>query len=143
MNETKAAFAERTIRSLKICSYCYMEEYGYKYILKLPQFIATLNSRNNHSIDKKHIHIKKSDFMSILYKKPLRDNKKPKLGTGDKIQKSKFDLSLRKGYKPQYAQEIFEIVAIATKRPPTYTIKDEQEEVVRGKYYDKELIRVF
>ena len=36
----------------------------------------------------------------------------------------------------------FEIVAIATKKPPTYTIKGEQEEVIRRNFYEKELIRV-
>ena len=36
MSETKAAFAERTIRSLKNIHYRYMEDYGYKYIHKLP-----------------------------------------------------------------------------------------------------------
>ena len=41
MSETKAAFAERTIRSLKKILYRYMEDFGYKYIHKLPQFIAT------------------------------------------------------------------------------------------------------
>ena len=51
MSETKAAFAERTIRSLKNILYRYMEDFGYKYIHKLPQFIATLNSRRNSSID--------------------------------------------------------------------------------------------
>ena len=35
MSETKAACAERTIRSLKKLLYRYMEEYGYKYIHKL------------------------------------------------------------------------------------------------------------
>ena len=34
ISETKAAFAERTIRSLKYILYPYMEEYGYKYIFK-------------------------------------------------------------------------------------------------------------
>ena len=51
MSETKAAFAERTIRSLKNILYRYMQDYGYKYIRKLPQFITTLNSRRNSSID--------------------------------------------------------------------------------------------
>ena len=36
MSETKAAFAERTIRSLKNILYRYMEDYGYKYFHKLP-----------------------------------------------------------------------------------------------------------
>ena len=51
MSETKAAFAERTIRSLKNFLYRYMEDFGYKYIHELPQFITTLNSRRNSSID--------------------------------------------------------------------------------------------
>ena len=62
MSETKAAFAERTMRSLKNILYRYMEDYGYKYFHKLPQIIATVNSRNNRSIDMKPNHVKNSDF---------------------------------------------------------------------------------
>ena len=51
MSETKAAFAERTIRFLKKVLYRYMEDNGYKYIHKLNQFVTTLNSRRNCSID--------------------------------------------------------------------------------------------
>ena len=51
MSETKAAFAERTIRSLKNILYRYMEDNGDKYIHKLTQFVTTLNSRRNCSID--------------------------------------------------------------------------------------------
>ena len=101
-----------------------------------------MDCRNNRSIDMKLNHVKNSDFMSILYSKPLREYKKPKFGNGDRVRISKYDLPLRKGYKPQSTQEIFEIVTIATKKRPTYTIKDEQDEVIRGKFYEKELIRV-
>ena len=45
MSETMAAFAERTIRSLKNILYRYMEDNGYKYIQKLTLFVTTLNSR--------------------------------------------------------------------------------------------------
>ena len=141
-SKTKAAFAERTIRSLRNILYHYMEDYRYNYIHKLLQFIATMNSRNNRSIDMKPNHVKNSDFMSLLYSKPLREYKKPKFGIGDRVRNSKCDLPFRKGYKPQFTQKIFQIVAIATKKPPNYTIKDEQEEVIRGKFYEKELIGV-
>ena len=141
MNETKAAFAERTIRSLKNILYHYMEDHGYKYIHKLPEFIATMNSRNNRGIDMKPNHVKNSNFMSILHSKPLREYKKPKFGIRHRVRISKYDLPFRKGYKPQFTQEFFEIVAIATKKPPTHTIQDEQE-VIRGKIHEKELIRV-
>ena len=56
-----------------------MEDYGYKYIHKLPQFIATMNSRNNRSIDMKPNHVKNSDFISKLYSKPLKEYKSPNL----------------------------------------------------------------
>ena len=71
MSDTKAAFAERTIRSLKNILYRYMEDFGYKYIHKLPHFITTLNSRRNSSIDVKPNTVRNCDFMSILYSKPL------------------------------------------------------------------------
>ena len=45
MGEIKAAFAERTIRSLKNILYRYMEDFGDKCIDKLPQFITNLKSR--------------------------------------------------------------------------------------------------
>ena len=142
MNETKAAFAERKKRSLKNILYRCREDYGYQYFHKLAHFIATKNSRNNHNKDMKPNHVKNSDFMSIFYSKPLREYKKPKFGIGDRDRISKYDVPFRKGYTPQYTQEMFEIVAFATKKPPTYTIKDEQEEVIGGKFYEKELIRV-
>ena len=69
MSETKAAFAERTIRSLKNILYRYVEDFGYKYIHKLPQFITSSNSRTNSSIDMRPNTVKNCDFMSILYSK--------------------------------------------------------------------------
>ena len=85
MSETKAAFAERTIRSLKNILYRYVEGFGYKYIHKLPQLITTLNSRRNSSIDMRPNTVKKFEFMSILYSKPLREFKKPTIKVADRV----------------------------------------------------------
>ena len=85
MSETKAAFAERTIRSLKNILYRYMKDYGYKYIHKLLQFITTLSSRPNSSIDMRPKTVKNCDFRSILYSKPLREYKKPTFKTGHRV----------------------------------------------------------
>ena len=142
MSETKAAFAERTILSLKNNLYRYMEDFGHKYIHKLPQFITTLNSRRNSSIDMTPNTVKICDFMSILYSKTLREFKKPTFKVGDRVRISKYDLLFLKGYKPQFTREVFELVAIATRKPPTYTFKDGQGEVIQCKFYQKELIKV-
>ena len=119
-----------------------MEDFGYNYIRKLPQYITTLNSRRNSSMEMRPNTVKNCDFMSILYSKPLREFKKPAFKTGDRVLTSKYDLPFRKSYKLQFTREIFEILAIATRKPPTYTIKDEQGENIQGKFYQKELIKV-
>ena len=142
MSETKAAFAERTIRSLKNILYCYMEDLGYTYIHKLAQLITTLKSRRNSSIDMRPNTVKNCDFMSILYSKPLREYKKPTIKTGDRVRIPKYGLPFRKGYKPQFTREVFEIESIATRKPPTYTIRDEHGGIIQGKFYQKELIKV-
>ena len=142
MSETKAVFAERTIRSLKNILYRYMEDFGYEYLRKLPQFITTLNSRRNSSIDMRPNTVKNCGFMSISYSKPLREYKKPVFKTGDRVRISKYDLPFRKGYKPQFTPDVFKTVAIETTKPPTYTIKDEQDEIIQGQFYQKEPIKV-
>ena len=142
MSETKAAFAERTIRSLKKVLYRYMEDNGYKYNHKRTQVVSTLNSRRNCSTDLIPKNVKKCDFLSILYSKPLREFRITKFEIGDRVRISKYDLPFRKDYKPQFTKEVFEIVVISSKKSSTYTIKDEQDETIRGKFYQKELIKV-
>ena len=86
--------------------------------------------------------VKNCDFITILYSKPLREFKKPTFKIGDTARISKYKLPFRNGYKPQFLREVFEIVAIATRKPPTNTIKNEKDDIIRGKFYQKELINV-
>ena len=78
MSETKAVFAQRTIGSLKNILYRCMKTNGYKYMHRLTQFVITLNSRRNFSIDLIPKNVKHSNILSILYSKPLREFGKPK-----------------------------------------------------------------
>ena len=77
MSETRAAFAERTKRSLKKVLYRYMEDYRYKYLHKLPHFITTLNSRRNSLKDMRPNTVKNCDSISILCIKLSRKHEKP------------------------------------------------------------------
>ena len=142
ISETKAAFVERTIRSLKKILYRYMEDNGYKYNHKLTQCVTTLKSRRNWSTDLVPKNVKNSDFLSILYSKPLQEFRKPKFESGDRVRMPKYDLPFKKGYRPHFTKDVFEIVPISSRKPPLYTIKDEQDEIIRAKYYQKEVIKV-
>ena len=119
-----------------------MEDNGYKYNHKLIQFVTTLNSRRNRLMDLIPKNVKDSYFLYILYSKPLREFRKPKFKTGDRVGFSKYDLPFRKGYKPQFTREVFEIVAGLSRTPATYTLKDEQDRIIRAKFHQKELIKV-
>ena len=109
MSGTKAAFAERAIQSLKHIIYRYIEDHGEKFINKLPQFVSIMNCRINRSIGKSPRDIKNTDFLSILYNKPLTSYKKLKFKVGDRVRFSKNDIPFRKGYKPQFTDEILSL----------------------------------
>ena len=89
MSETKAAFAERAIQSLKHIIYRYIEDHGEKFVPKLQQFVSTLNCSKNQSIGKPPRDVKNSDFLSIFYNKLFKKNTKPKFKIGDRVRISK------------------------------------------------------
>ena len=78
--------------------------------------------------------VKNSDFLSNLYTKPLREFRKLKFESVDRVRISKYDLPFRKGFKPQFTKKLFDFVANSSRKPPTYTIKDEEVEIIRGKF---------
>ena len=119
-----------------------MEDNGYKYIHKLTRFVTRLNSKRNCSIDLIPKNVRKSDFLSILYSKTLRVFRKPKFKVGDRVRIWRYDLPFRRGYEPQFTGDVFEIVAISSRIPATYTLNYEQDEIIGGKFYQKELIKV-
>ena len=123
MSETKAAFAERAIRLLKNVLYRYIEDSGYKYIHKLPQFVTTLNTRRNRSIGMKPSNVKTSDFMSVPYSKPIRVFNKPKFQVGYRVRISKQDLPFRKGYKPQFQTKFLKLYHLLHANRPNILYK--------------------
>ena len=127
--ETKVAFAERSKRILGKFFYRYMEDYGYKYIRKLPRFLTTLISNKNCLIDLITKNVKFPTFFSIRHSKPLRVGTK-KFKNENRVRISKYDwLEL---VNSQFTQTLLGIVANASRKSPTYT-KDEQDKIIRGK----------
>ena len=78
-----------------------------------------MNTRTNRSIKMVPAQVKNSDYLKIFYRKPMKQYNNPKFKIGDNVRISKNDIPFRKGYKPQYTNEVFEIEAISTRKPPT------------------------
>ena len=107
----------------------------------MTQLVTTLISRINCSMVLIPENVENSDNLSILYSKPLWEFRKPKFEIEERVRILKYDSPFRKGYKPQFTQEVLEIVANSSRKLPTFTIEDEQDEVMR-KFYQKGLIKV-
>ena len=102
----QAAFAERVILSLKRKRYRYIEDHSENFIHKLPQFVSNMNCRVNISTGKPIRDVKNTDFLSILYNKPLTRYKKTKFKVSDRMRISMNDVSFRKEHKTQFTDEI-------------------------------------
>jgi len=45
----------------------------------------------------------------------------------------------KKGYLPNWSEEVFEIVKVNRTKPITYIIKDAHDEIIKGSLYNEEL----
>ena len=142
-SETKSAFAERNIRSLKNIIYKYLEEkWTWTYIKDFPQFVNTLNSRANRVT---HLATNKAfkKHEPFLISLAVNTTKyKPKYEKRDLVRIAKHDEKLRKGYKQNYTDEVFTIFKIATVSSPTYNLIDIDNVIIEGKFYELELVQV-
>ena len=113
---------------------------GYKYIHKLSQLVTILNSKKLSSRGSIPKNVKLSDFQYILYSKQVREN--PGLRLETELASPSMTYSSGRVIGPQFTQENFEFIVISSRKHPTYTKKDEQDEIISGKFYQKELIKV-
>ena len=70
-SETKAAVAERAIKTLKNNNYCYMKENNDKYMRKMVSFLKTMNRRVNRSTGKAPKNVTNKDILSIFLETQL------------------------------------------------------------------------
>ena len=144
-NEGKAVVIERFNRTLKNKMYKYFTANNtYKYVDVLPDLI---NEYNNH----KHSTIKMTPTeASMKYNEKVIKNDvysiddktiyKSKFKVGDRVRISKYKRALfDKGYTPNWSEEVFVIVGIQHTNPTTYIIKDYNNEIIEGSFYENEL----
>ena len=144
-NEGKTVVIYRFNRTLKNKMYKYFTANNtYKYVDILPDLI---NEYNNH----KHSTIKMTPTeASMKYNEKVIKNDvysiddktiyKYKLKVGDRVRISNYKRTLfDKGYTPNWSEEVFVIVGIQHTNPTTYIIKDFNNEIIEGSFYENEL----
>src|ERR1044072_2873130 len=64
-----------------------------------------------------------------------------KFKTGDRVRISRKFKDFRKGYLPNFTEEVFIIAEVLKTNPVTYKIKDMNNEVIIGSFYEQEMVK--
>lgn len=150
-SELKACIVERFNRTLKERMWRFFtEENNYRYIDVLADLIKSYNNTFHRSIKTKPINVNNKNELEIYtnlygYEKEIGEESpiKLKFKIGDKVRISKFKRVFEKGYTANWTIEIFVIHKILPSNPPTYIIKDLQDEVIEGYFYEEELQKIY
>ena len=151
-SDTKSCVAERFIRTLKNVLYRYMEEFDtLRYLRQLQKIVKMINLRPQTSLnDMAPADITISNMHNVYLSrvdhrnKPARKNAHFK--KGDTVRISLRNMSFKKGYRPNYTDEVFTIKKVHIplntrfdRDPITYTLLDKTGEVILGRFYAQEL----
>ena len=68
-----------------------------------------------------------------------KGGKKPKFVIDDQVRISKAKRTFDKGYLANYTEEIFIIYEVLQTKPPSYRIRDQNDEAISGIFYEEEL----
>ena len=68
-----------------------------------------------------------------------KPGKTPKFSVGEKVRITKKKKTFEKGYTPRWTEEVFEVSEIQYTNPPTYKIKDWNNEKIVGSFYEPEM----
>jgi hypothetical protein len=143
--ETKASLVERFNRTLKTRMWKYFTRNNTnKHIDVISSLVNSYNNSYHRTIKTRPNLVNKSneqDLWQLLYENK-NSYKKPKYKIGDMVRISKFKKQFRKGYLPNWSEELFVIVDILHTRPAVYKIADLDNEILEGTWYEQEIQKI-
>ena len=83
----------------------------------------------------------KSNSPNICYENITKIKKAPKYKIGDFVRIQDKRGVFSKQSTTNWSRELFKIKNINNTQPVTYTIEDENHELIEGKYYEQELLK--
>ena len=142
--DTKAAIAERFIRTLKERLWRYFTfKNTRRYIDVIHDLVYSYNHTYHRSIKRApaEVDLKNQEHVWQTLYSDVKI-KQPKLKVGDKVRLSMTRVQFRKGYLPGWTNEIFVVAKAIAGSPPYYKIKDLNDEILEGTFYDAELQKI-
>jgi len=144
---TKAVMVERLNKTIKTWMWAEFSYYDdvKKWIDLLPKLIDRYNKRVHSAIGmtpNEAVKLKKSKLKALeekQYKGTLGAVGEPKYKVLDYVRISKTKGKFEKGYTEKWSREIYKIVAIDLNKPIKYHLVDEDDEPVKGSFYESEV----
>jgi len=143
----KASLAERAISTLMTrLSRVFTQERNHQFLKVLPSVVQSYNN-TVHSTTKfapNKVNSKNQDQVWENLYGQLIDNVKravPSFSIGDKVRLSVVKNTFQKGYLPRYTEEIFQVSSVKNTIPITYEVMDSNKEVIKGSFYESELLK--
>lgn len=144
--DTKAAVAERVIKTLKGRLYRYFTyKKSWRYLGVLDKIVSAYNQAKHRSIGMAPIEVTNENEAEVrqkLYPDEGPKTIKYKFELADSVRIAREKSVFGKGYKQQWSDEIFKIERRLATDPPVYKLKDFANEVIVGTFYEPELQRV-
>lgn len=145
--ETKAAFVERVQRTFKTKMFRFFTDgTTLRYLDVLQDLMRSYNNTIHSSIGMTPTEVNKTNEGDIRKKLSRKWSRRTDSGgnlrEGDQVRLSIARQVFRKGYLPQWTEEIFVVHKRLPTRPTTYRVRDVDGDVLKGSFYVQELLKV-
>ena len=151
-SEIKCSVAERFNRTLKEMMYRKFTELesnsdsgrSPKWVKLLPELVHEYNHRVHSTIKMTPIEGSKKKNEEQIQRDVFSISpsvKKPKYKIGDFVRIYKYKNLFEKGYIGRWTKEVFEISKILPTNPVSYITMDEDDEEIKGGFYEQELLK--
>ena len=144
--DIKASVVERFNRTLKSKLWRYFTKHGtLRYLDVLSDVVSVYNRTPHRSIGMAPLDVNEETLGLVwqrLYRETSNEYKSAKLKVGDSVRISKARRAFKKGYLPQWTEEIFTVSKIQDTRPVTYLLRDWGGEELKGSFYEQELQKI-
>lgn len=143
-SEFKASVVERFNRTLKSKLYrIFTHRNSYRYLDVLKSVLKSYNESIHRTTGYAPSNVTK-DLEPQIFAKMYGYNidRKYKFEIGDRVRISKAKRTFRKGYLPNWTDELFIIYKRYPTKPPTYLLRDLKETNIKGRFYEEELQKV-
>ena len=143
--ETKASIVERFNRTLKTKMWKHFtHRETLTYVEVLSEMVASYNHTVHRTIGIPPAEVTWANQTTVS--KRLYGRKGPKkwckFSPGDRMRLSKAKRTFKKGYLPNWTEELFTVVKCIETRPPVYLVKDDHGEILEGTFYAEEIQKV-